>query len=74
LATAILYRVTEFHTFDNDGDAKHLGLLPLSGNVGGNRLLICKPQARNPSLDLRRSAQKAALPGLPTTPSNPGGS
>jgi predicted nucleic acid-binding protein len=72
LATAILYRVTEFHTFDNDGDAKTLGLLPLSGNVGGNRLTICKPQARNPQLDLRpvRGVSRPA----PTTPSNPGGS
>ncbi len=54
LATAIIYRVAEFHTFDNDGDARHLGLLPLSGDVGGNRLIICKPQARNPQLDLRK--------------------
>ncbi len=54
LATAILYRVTEFHTFDNDGSGKSLGLIPLSGNVGGNKLTICKPQARNPQLDLRK--------------------
>jgi predicted nucleic acid-binding protein len=56
LATAILYRADEFHTFDNDGSAKSLGLIPLSGNVGGHRLTICKPQARNPGLDLRRPA------------------
>jgi predicted nucleic acid-binding protein len=54
LATAILYRVDEFHTFDKDGSSKSLGLIPLSGNVGGHRLIICKPQARNPGLDLRR--------------------
>ena len=54
LATAILYRVNEFHTFDNDGDKKTLGLIPLSDNVGGNRLIICKPQAKNPELDLRK--------------------
>lgn len=54
LATAIIHRATEFHTFDQDGDAKHLGLIPLSGNVGGNRLTICKPQAKNPQLDLRK--------------------
>ena len=54
LATAILYRVDEFHTFDNDGDSKSLGLIPLSGNVGGHKLVICKPQAKNPGLDLRR--------------------
>ena len=54
LATAILYRANEFHTFDNGGIGKSLGLLPLSGNVGGHRLTICKPQARNPGLDLRK--------------------
>jgi predicted nucleic acid-binding protein len=54
LATAILYRADEFHTFDNDGSSKSLGLLPLSDNVGGHRLKICKPEARNPTLDLRR--------------------
>ena len=66
LATAIIYRVTEFHTFDNDGDAKSLGLIPLSDNVGGNRLRICKPQAKNPVLDLR--------PPNPTTQNNQSGS
>jgi hypothetical protein len=71
LATAIIYRVTEFHTFDNDGDAKSLGLLPLSGDVGGNRLTICKPQARNPELDLRKP--KAGKPPDPTIPNNTNG-
>jgi len=47
LATAILYRANEFHTFDEDD------LIPLSGNVAGNRLTICKPVARSPGLDLR---------------------
>lgn len=54
LATAILYRVDEFHTFDRRNRANTLGLLPLSGNVGGNDLTICKPVARNPELDLKR--------------------
>lgn len=68
LATAILYRADEFHTFDSGKkDAKSLGLIDLSGNVGGHRLTICKPQARNPGLDLRR-------PRAPTTPPNPNGS
>jgi predicted nucleic acid-binding protein len=62
LATAILYRASEFHTFDNDGDARHLGLLPLSGNVAGHKLTICKPKAKNPGLDLRNPN--------PTTPRN----
>lgn len=65
LATGILHRVTEFHTFDNGGTGKALGLLQLSGNVGGHRLTVCKPEARNPGLDLRRS------PISRTTPSNP---
>ena len=55
LATAILYRADEFHTFDNGKkDSKSLGLIGLSGNVGGNRLIICKPQAKSPGLDLRK--------------------
>ena len=54
LATAILYRVDEFHTFDHDGNKTSLGLLPLSGNVGGNKLIICKPEAKELQLDLRR--------------------
>lgn len=45
LATAILHRADEFHTFDET-------LIALSGNVAGHRLLICKPIARNPELDL----------------------
>jgi predicted nucleic acid-binding protein len=54
LATAIMYRVDEFHTFDEKDKGRHLGLIPLSGNVGGHRLKICKPEATNPELDLRR--------------------
>jgi predicted nucleic acid-binding protein len=68
LATAILNRVTEFHTFDKGGIGKSLGLLPLSGNVGGHRLVICKPQAKNPQLDLRKPKPNT------TTPSSPNGS
>jgi predicted nucleic acid-binding protein len=48
LATSIQHRVDEFHTFDEDD------LIPLSGNVAGHRMVICKPVARNPQLDLRR--------------------
>jgi predicted nucleic acid-binding protein len=55
LATGILNRVTEFHTFDGGkSGSKSLGLLQLSGNVGGHRLTICKPQAKSPQLDLRK--------------------
>lgn len=54
LATAIHYRVDEFHTFDEQGSSRSLGLIPLSGNVGGHKLIICKPEARNPQLDLRK--------------------
>lgn len=54
LATAILFRADEFHTFDDKGSSKSLGLIPLSGNVAGNRLTICRPVATRPQLDLRR--------------------
>jgi len=54
LATAILYRADEFHTFDEEGSGKSLGLIPLSNDVGGHRLRICKPETRSPSLNLRR--------------------
>jgi predicted nucleic acid-binding protein len=47
LATAILHRADEFHTFDEQ-------LIGLSGNVAGHRLVICKPVARSPQLDLRQ--------------------
>jgi predicted nucleic acid-binding protein len=58
LATAILYRASEFHTFDDGkSSSKSLGLLTLSGNVGGHQLVICKPQAKNPQLDLRRPSK-----------------
>ena len=36
LASAILYKASEFHTFDT-------GLLRFSGNVAGHNLAICKP-------------------------------
>ncbi|MDD1523485.1 MULTISPECIES: type II toxin-antitoxin system VapC family toxin [Bradyrhizobium] len=68
LATGILNRVTEFHTFDGGGTGKSLGLLPLSGNVGGHRLTVCKPHARSPQLDLRKPKPDR------TTQSNPSGS
>lgn len=46
LATAILYKAEEFHTFDSGKKGKSLGLLQLDGNVAGHGLRICKPQAR----------------------------
>lgn len=47
LATAILSRVDEFHTFDelDKRGRKELGLIPLSGNVAEHNLKICKPKA-----------------------------
>jgi predicted nucleic acid-binding protein len=46
LATAILHRAEQFHTFDET-------LIALSGDVAGNKLVICKPEAKSPELDLR---------------------
>jgi len=44
LATAIHYSAKELHTFDeNDQPRKRRGLIPLSGNVAGHNLTICKP-------------------------------
>ena len=54
LATAILHRVSEFHTFDSDNSRGSLGLIQLSGEVAGNKLTICKPEAKRPQLDLRK--------------------
>jgi predicted nucleic acid-binding protein len=54
LATAIIYRADEFHTFDHVGSRQSLGLIPLSGNVAGNKLTICKPDAKRRQLDLRK--------------------
>jgi predicted nucleic acid-binding protein len=46
LATAIVYKVDQMHTFD-DGkkDKKSRSLLDLNGNVAGLPLVICKPPA-----------------------------
>jgi hypothetical protein len=45
VASAILYKATEMHTFDEKDKTKFetLGLIPLSGNVGGYNLKICHP-------------------------------
>jgi predicted nucleic acid-binding protein len=53
LATAIHYRVDEFHTFDEKDKGNGRGLLPLNGNVGGYRLMVCKPSVPQRSLGLR---------------------
>ena len=63
---ALKWYKLEFHTFDG-GNSKSLGLLQLSGDVAGNRLTICKPQAKRPQFDLRK-------PASPTTPNNPNAS
>lgn len=44
LAAAIHYGATEFHTFDERNETrKRRALIPLSGNVAGHKLIICKP-------------------------------
>ncbi len=53
LATAILYKVDEFHTFDEKNRNGTLGLIPLSGDVGGHSLIICKPVAKQPGLNIK---------------------
>ena len=51
LATAILYKADEFHTFDGS-NKKSLGLLNLGGDVGGYPLIIRKPKSAQFGLDL----------------------
>lgn len=53
LATAIIYRADVFHTYDSRNREKYksLGLLPLSGKVGGYSLSIARPEA-GPQLGL----------------------
>jgi predicted nucleic acid-binding protein len=53
VATAILYRADELHTFDENNSKRSLALIPLSGNVAGHNLKICKPIAIHPELDLK---------------------
>lgn len=43
LATAILYGVDQFHTFDEKDNNKSLGLLPRDGDIAGHPLEIKKP-------------------------------
>jgi len=44
LATAILYEVDTFYTFDENDDNENLGLIPLSGTIAGKyNLIIQKP-------------------------------
>ncbi len=44
LATAIIYRANEFHTFDEHNETrKRRALLPLNGNVAGYPIVVCKP-------------------------------
>lgn len=57
LATAILYEVEEFHTFDEVGKGRCLGLIPLSGNVAGHPLKILKPAVEQYTFDLDRPAE-----------------
>ena len=44
-----------------------LGLIPLSGDVGGHKLRICKPVAQHPELDLRKVRQAASVRALSST-------
>lgn len=52
LATAIIYKVDEFHTYDEGRKSKDIGLLSLNGNVANHVLKICKPSLAQLSLPL----------------------
>ncbi len=62
LATAILYRADEFHTFDTRDQQKYrsLGLLPLNGDVAGHRIRICKPSTQQLELVYPETIDDAA--------------
>jgi hypothetical protein len=49
LATAIIYEAKAFHTFDQKGSSRCRGLIPLSGNVAGHKLVVCKPPYTPPA-------------------------
>lgn len=57
LATAINYNATAFHTFDSKGRKGTLGLIPLSGDVAGHALEICRP--RIPELPPKRRSPRS---------------
>lgn len=52
LATAILYKAKEFHTFDGSNQNGSLGLLNLNGDVGGHELIVCKPESDQRELNI----------------------
>lgn len=77
LASAIHYNVHEFITFDSRDVKKpskaKRGILPLSGNVAGHRLLIAKPVAKEPELGLTlpHGASEAEKRNVQTIPQQP---
>lgn len=50
LATGIIYKCTQFHTFDGlkGHQGRCLGLLPLNGQLPDTTMNICTPKARRP--------------------------
>jgi predicted nucleic acid-binding protein len=62
LATAILYGVTEFHTFDGATQKGGVGkLLKLNGNVAGHSLKICKPVVAQLQLNFGQQPHSKSL-------------
>lgn len=54
LATAILYKVNELHTFDEKDNKKRRALIPLSGMVANKYpIVIKKPSMAQQSMDLQ---------------------
>lgn len=51
LASALLWKADELHTFDEK-------LLRFNGNIMGRAIRVCKPQGRQASLDLKVSKKK----------------
>lgn len=52
LATGVIHKVTEFHTFDGKNNKNSIGLLQLDNRPELNKLRICKPVASQASLSV----------------------
>ena len=52
LATAVVARCSEFHTFDANDKPGALGLLPLNGKIPNVGLKICRPVSASQEVDL----------------------
>ena len=65
LATAVVARCSEFHTFDANDKPGALGLLPLNGKIPNVALKICKPVSASHEADLFTGIRLTSTPATP---------